>query len=277
MYLQLRGIDTELSRSAFDRDEATRTKTEEVASDLPPYEWVRALLKRADACEVNQECEASWNGDIHAPILQNVFRSDQFTGNGPVDYRWSQPAQIISTYRPQGAPSKMVDFCIFYRPEKGSVQDQALTDVCQIRPFKSINHTDLGDLCKWPIVLSIETKRPGIELDKAKLQIGTWHSGQWRSLRYKQTRPSRSIEFLPGIIVQGHDWQFVASIMDINNQSVLLKGPRIGGTDSELGIYKLLLGLRRLRRWAIEDYWPKFAKDMLNISVSSEAAEEAGI
>ncbi|PWI65253.1 hypothetical protein PCL_07303 [Purpureocillium lilacinum] len=125
---------------------------------------------------------------------------------------------------------------------------------------------DLGDFCKRPIALSIETKRPKVDRDDATLQIGTWQSTQWRSLRHNSSQPLESIEFLPGIIVQGHDWQFVASILDENGKPVLLKGVRLGGTESELAIYSLLLGLRRLRRWILEDYWPMFISDVLAIS-----------
>ncbi|KAK2468119.1 hypothetical protein H9L39_20341 [Fusarium oxysporum f. sp. albedinis] len=263
---ELRHADSEIPRFAFDRDEATRAQTEAIATDLPPIDWVQALMKRADECELNRECEASWNGEIHAPILEQAFRINRFVSNGPVDFRYSQAAQIIHAYKPREASSKMVDFCIFYRPGKGSAEEQAIEDICQTRPAQSINHTDLGDLCKRPIAISIETKRPNIERDNATLQIGTWQSAQWRSLRHNRSRSLRFIKFLPGIIVQGHDWQFVASILDENGKSVLLKGVRLGGTESELAIYSLILGLRRLRRWILEDYWPTFVSDVLVVS-----------
>ncbi|EXA31106.1 hypothetical protein FOQG_17673 [Fusarium oxysporum f. sp. raphani 54005] len=148
----------------------------------------------------------------------------------------------------------MVDFCVIYKPERGSPVERAIEEICQTRPAQSINHTDLGDLCKRPIALSIETKRPNIDRDNATLQMGTWQSAQWRSLQHKRSPSFRPIDFLPGIIVQGHDWQFVASILDENDKPVLLKGVQLGGTDSELRIYSLILGLRRLKRWIMEDY-----------------------
>ncbi|PWI65488.1 hypothetical protein PCL_07089 [Purpureocillium lilacinum] len=222
---ELRRADSEIPRFAFDRDEATRALTEAIATDLPPIDWVQALMKRADECELNRECESSWNGEIHAAILEQAFRTNRFVSNGPVDFRYAQAAQIVHAYKPREAPSKMVDFCVFCRPAKGSAEEQAIDDICQTRPAQSINHTDLGDFCKRPIALSIETKRPHVERDNATLQIGTWQSAQWRSLRHNRSRPLESIEFLPGIIVQGHDWQFVASVLDENDKSVLLKGP----------------------------------------------------
>ncbi|KAJ0127149.1 Transposase [Fusarium oxysporum f. sp. albedinis] len=202
----------------------------------------------------------------HAKIFEQAFRkSNGFVSDGPVDFRYSQAAQIIRDYKPREAPSKMVDFCVIYKPERGSPVERAIEEICQTRPAQSINHTDLGDLCKRPIVLSIETKRPNIDRDNATLQMGTWQSAQWRSLQHKRSPSFRPIDFLPGIIVQGHDWQFVASILDENDKPVLLKGVQLGGTDSELRIYSLILGLRRLKRWIMEDYWPAFVSDVLAI------------
>jgi hypothetical protein len=104
----------------------------------------------------------------------------------------------------------MVDFCAFYRP--GGEEEKAIEGICQTRPAQSINHTDLGDLCKRPIALPIETECPNVECDNATLQMETWQSAQWRSLRHNLNRPLQSSKVLPGIIVQGHDWQFVASV-----------------------------------------------------------------
>lgn len=86
------------------------------------------------------------------------------------------------------------------------------------------------------------------------MQMGTWHSAQCRTLRHNGDLSSRSIEFLPGLIVQGHDWQFVASVLDESRKVLLLRTVRLGGTDSELGVYLLIMGLHRLRCWIKEGY-----------------------
>ncbi|RSM05425.1 hypothetical protein CDV31_009577 [Fusarium ambrosium] len=109
-----------ISPSAFDHDEATRAKTEEIASFLPLFDWVQGMMKRAEECRVNRESSSG--------------RENQFTSDGPVDFRWSQAAQIITEYRPEEAPSKMIDFCVFYRPERGSNVEQAINDLCRVRP-----------------------------------------------------------------------------------------------------------------------------------------------
>ncbi|KAJ3531693.1 hypothetical protein NM208_g8768 [Fusarium decemcellulare] len=258
---ELSDSDSEIPPYAFKTDQETQ-----VDGNLPSLSWVQKLVKRAAECLIDREGEASWNADVHAPILEHVFRSDRFRSSGLGDFRCCPSAQILPSFKPRDAPSKMVDFCVFVRPESNSPEEQSINTICQSRPGFSINHTDLGNFCKHPIALSIETKRPGEHRDRATLQMGTWHSSQWRSLRYPlfQPRTAGSIEFLPGIIIQGHDWQFVATILDQNHKALLLTGVRIGGTETELAVYSLIVALQHLREWIKDVYWPAFIEDMLH-------------
>ncbi|KAJ0131233.1 Methionyl-tRNA synthetase [Fusarium oxysporum f. sp. albedinis] len=150
-----------------------KNERETIATDLPSIDWVQAFMKRAAECELRL-CGMG----KYSLILEQTFRSrsNLFVSDGPVDFRYSQAAQIIHRYKPREAPSKMVDFCVFYSPEEGSEEEQAIEEICRTRPAQSINHTDLGDLCKRPIALSIETKRPNLALDNATLQF-THQSG----------------------------------------------------------------------------------------------------
>lgn len=78
----------------------------------------------------------------------------------------------------------------------------------------SINHTTYGPLRQKPIAFPIETKLTGEGLTSAKTQLLVWMEGHWNLLNYlasrRKTKPEL-LQFLPGIIVQGHDWYFVAS------------------------------------------------------------------
>lgn len=159
----------------------------------------------------------------------------------------------------------MVDFCIMARPDADSPEQHAIQALCRKRPGLTINHTDWGDLCKNPIAISVETKRQGEHWDKAVLQMGTWHSSQWRSLSWGRRQTPSSLEFLPGIIIQGHDWLFVATTMEPNG-AVLYSSVRIGDTETEFGIYKLLVALQCLEQWVENTYWPLFKSDILGIS-----------
>ncbi|KAL6410133.1 hypothetical protein AUP68_06544 [Ilyonectria robusta] len=202
--------------------------------------------------------------EVHAPLLNWALRGDPTPatiGGGVLDYRYCLSAALIAQYKPKDAPSKMVDFCLAIRP---NAEDQRLIDsVRRIRPGESINHTDWGRLRKHPIAVSIETKRFGDQFDAALVQIATWHSSQWRSLRWGD-KSLPSIEFLPGIIIQGHDWEFIATTMGADGVATTFKPPlQIGNTRSEEGIYKLLISLQQLKRWSEESYWPAFKADVL--------------
>lgn len=230
----------------------------------PSPEFVHALLERAAECLINHEGESSWNLEIHHPLLAWVFRPTD-RRRGLLDYRYCTSAQVISHYKPKNAPSKMVDFCIMARPDADSPEQHAIQALCRKRPGLTINHTDWGDLCKNPIAISVETKRQGEHWDKAVLQMGTWHSSQWRSLSWGRRQTPSSLEFLPGIIIQGHDWLFVATTMEPNG-AVLYSSVRIGDTETEFGIYKLLVALQCLEQWVENTYWPLFKSDILGIS-----------
>lgn len=87
-------------------------------------------------------------------------------------------------------------------------------------------------------------------------------------MRYDPIATTRPIEFPSAIIVQGHEWRFVASVLDSYNKSWLLEEVKLGGTDSEIGIYALVLTLQHLRKWMIEDYWPAFKMDIIGINAA---------
>lgn len=78
-----------------------------------------------------------------------------------------------------------------------------------LRVEQSINHTDYQPLIDLPITVSIETKRGAENWNKALLQMGTWQAAQLRCL----TRES-GIDFLPGLVIQGHQWHFIVSVRD---------------------------------------------------------------
>ncbi|KAJ3545985.1 hypothetical protein NM208_g2239 [Fusarium decemcellulare] len=111
----------------------------------------------------------------------------------------------------------------------------------------------------------IETKREGEDYTNAINQMATWHSAQLRSLCYLSPGISRTlshIELLPGIIVQGHDWNFVATIQRDKKVFTFHKLP-IGTTLSRQGIFKVLLALQYLKHWIQIEYWSAFKMDIL--------------
>lgn len=84
------------------------------------------------------------------------------------------------------------------------------------------------------------------------------HEGQQKSApesTQETVRPLRLPEFLPGIIIQGHQWDLVITTLDGAKTKFWHKLP-MGNTLDTKGIYKLVCSLQILRTWAEESYWP---------------------
>lgn len=103
----------------------------------------------------------------------------------------------------------------------------------------------------------------GVILERGDMQ----HSAQSLSLREKQPgtspleavdksrSPFRLPEFLPGIIIQGHQWDLVITTLDGTKTKFWHKLP-MGNTLDTKGIYKLVYSLQILRSWVEKSYWP---------------------
>lgn len=192
---------------------------------------------------------------------------------------YSTTARISPEYRPRNAPSKMVDFCMHIDPtlsvpdddddEENAEAARRIDQLRRSRPDVSINHTNYPPLVDLPIAVSIETKKGTDNWDRAVLQMGTWQAAHLRRLANAADpdRPSGGgIMFLPGIIIMGHFWHFVVTVReDGAKQPILLSSILVGSTDTVLGLYKVLAGVSRLRRWSKEEFWPDFKREVLGM------------
>ncbi|CZR49466.1 uncharacterized protein FPRO_15826 [Fusarium proliferatum ET1] len=119
------------------------------------------------------------------------------------------------------SPSK-VDYCIFINPEfdrDGGVPQAA--DKLQVSCNGTVNHTSYSGLTEFPVCVSIETKRHGGDQRRADVQTATWHASQWTFLESHAGDGISELPFLPGIIVQGHEWKFVATTRRGNEMSTV--------------------------------------------------------
>lgn len=152
------------------------------------------------------------------------------------------------------------------RPPRGSIEDVTIDTITDSMPGRSINHSDWGNFTRNPIVVSFEAKSSDMDADTSILQMGIWHSCQWRSLRTLAQRPLKpELDFLPGVLVHGHEWSFVASVPGPAEQSILYTRQRMGTTEDAVGIFKLLGSLQLLRDWAATEYWPAFKATVLRL------------
>lgn len=151
---------------------------------------------------------------------------------------FSSTASLIKEYRTLHAPHKKIDFCVYIDAQYDSDGGEMASHIDTLRarlPLLSINPTDDLPLLCHPIAIPIETKRPGEGLDTANLQVATWLSshfvflqrlldaGSLSSCDADQPVPSLDdIGFLPGLIVQGNMWNFVAATREGSRTVCLL-------------------------------------------------------
>ncbi|KAK1762471.1 hypothetical protein QBC33DRAFT_481469 [Phialemonium atrogriseum] len=247
----------------------------------PTPDSVLRVLSRALECQVNYHPEATWNMMVHYEILCTALRSNgvpEFT-----DFLYFMPcttAKIIGNYLPPTSPFKQIDFCLYFDP-KFEPQDAAATTttgsdaataaaitatpqtniatiIAKLRtslPDQSINHTDFLPLRNRLIALSIETKKTGEGWDSATLQMGVWHASQWQLLHRLASRKGNPLPaFLPGIIIQGHDWNLVVTTWESGRTNLYTK-ITFGSTSDVMGIYQIVSTLQYLRHWACTSYW----------------------
>ncbi|GKU10526.1 unnamed protein product, partial [Fusarium langsethiae] len=181
---------------------------------------VIGLSKFAGQCQDDSYDETGWNHLVHTPILQTVFRGGQWPSNALIDFAPCMNASVVTAYhRFFTAPSK-VDYTLYINPKFDS--DDGVNEAIEKlykSPFGSVNHTAFGPLSKYPSSLSIETKRYGGDLRRADVQTAAWHAAQWTYLKSQAGDAVDELPFLPGIIVQGHEWKFVATTRK-NNETV---------------------------------------------------------
>jgi hypothetical protein len=74
----------------------------------------------------------------------------------------------------------------------------------------SVNFTPFRPTSKYPVGLTIKSK-DGENRLSPEVHLSAWQAAQWRSLCEMAGSDIKGLEFLPGIIVDGHEWKFIAT------------------------------------------------------------------
>lgn len=181
---------------------------------------------------------------------------------------------------------RMIDVCIYASLDQNQELRASMADFCMTAPTATVNHTDFEPLQLCPLVLGIGTRKPGVEWDRAQVQIGIWHASQWAFLRWALGRKLlkqrvakgadegeeefqaeeravlSKLGFIPGIIVQGNRWHLVISTYN-EGKTTLWAEWVFGTTKSLMDIYSVIAGVRRLTAWARDTYIPWFKENVL--------------
>ncbi|KLU81132.1 hypothetical protein MAPG_00227 [Magnaporthiopsis poae ATCC 64411] len=271
-------------------------ETEE--DESPSVQDVLSILSTAtEYVDLSYE-EAAWNSSVHEPLIKLAIGR-----GGLLKLVQCTTARIFKEFLIDSVPNgKMVDFCLSFDPfwpkDYLTATDisRAVDRVKRERPCQSINHTGYTPLTRFPIALSIETKRPSGNTEDAETQLGVWQSAQWKMLEGLVRDKTRSLampadasgepdcvaaegsstggnpnggglnglSFLPGLCIVGHHWKFAAFVVDMTTgeRSLWIDGA-FGSTNSVFGIYQIIWCLRRLSRFLKEEYWPWYLENVL--------------
>ncbi|TQV93256.1 hypothetical protein V2A60_010312 [Cordyceps javanica] len=259
---------------------------------VPPPDTVNGILYQAAFCNSSGSPEADWNIEVHHRVLESALRPlngpsvDQL-----INFRSSTTASIIPEYHMTTVPPKKVDFCMYVEPDCDKDVPRASQTIASLQdalPCGMFNHASLDTLRDRAIALSIETTRTGEGWDNASLQMGIWSAAHWAFLdlllRMRQeaaeelstregpnpdnateagrmecpdtssAQSSQLPEYLPGIIIQGHDWHLVITTRR-GDKTIFWQKMTFGTTSSSKGIYQIICALQLLQHWAREEYW----------------------
>ncbi|KAH6973872.1 hypothetical protein BKA56DRAFT_108283 [Ilyonectria sp. MPI-CAGE-AT-0026] len=259
----------------------------------PSPDYVHKLVSEAAECSANCHPEANWNMEVHSRILDIAFDTTDDQAR-LVKCMGSPTASIIQEYHRSVSRTKKVDFCIYLEPSVDNSYPEAEDDIDRLSMTlrgEVINHTDFYPLRNRPIAMSIETTNPDESWEKAMLQFGVWESARWAFLRYLFDKYedqvaqdeaaqghqgytpapppslSRLPEFLPGIIVQGHDWNLVITTQQ-GERTILWQRILMGTTMNPKGVYQIVCCLQLLRQWTQDTFWP-WLKEVIRQSSKS--------
>ncbi|KAJ2901827.1 uncharacterized protein MKZ38_001365 [Zalerion maritima] len=273
-------------------------------SACPPFRFpdplaVADIVARAKRLQDMYHEETQWNHGIHSRVLSCLFLpiDDPVRAKSLVRHSYCTTALPYSRpQKTQAGGQAMVDLTLYVDPgavrppELQALVQERIAQVCHANALtRTVNHTDFPPLGTKPLCVGIESKRSAGDTDKADVQLGIWLSAHWRFLahllggksRHKRSggagsgtladaaaanrKLAQELVFLPGLIVEGHRWSLVVSVLDPQGTVTIYNGMQIGSTDNALNVYKLLFALRILEKWATETYWPWFARSILGI------------
>ncbi|KAH7136971.1 hypothetical protein B0J13DRAFT_560317 [Dactylonectria estremocensis] len=232
----------------------------------------RKLVKRAGQCHHLQYDEAGWNNLVHTPLLDAVLNDKDPSQTQTVDFSPCMTASISPRFHHFPMTSTKVDYVLYL--DAGDEDASTRNALAKLEETEgSVNHTAFTPLAQYPIFLSIETKRHGGDGRRADVQMAAWQAAQWSFLESQAGDGINELAFLPGIIVQGHEWKFIATTQK-DLKTTLWSSHQFGTTMTLVGVFQIMAGLRRLRRWSVEVFWPWYKRHVLGSEVAPQPMAE---
>ena len=71
------------------------------------------------------------------------------------------------------------------------------------------------------------------------------------------------LEFLPGVVVQGHEWKLLITTYGEDGKTTLWTSKVFGSTSTTLETFQVVAGLRELLKWTVDTFEPWYTKNIL--------------
>ncbi|KAJ2973201.1 hypothetical protein NUW58_g8995 [Xylaria curta] len=151
---------------------------------IPGFHDVEKICRKANECQQYDHEEVSWNCSVHARLLELVLEDEQGRLRDEFNAMICTTARLYPVWKPMYSPGKMIDICVYHLSSQDEDLRAKILQLSRLTPTGTVNYTDFYPISTRPLVLSIETKKPGVHWEAAQLQIGIWHAAQWAFLRW---------------------------------------------------------------------------------------------
>ncbi|KAK3299702.1 uncharacterized protein B0H64DRAFT_104042 [Chaetomium fimeti] len=233
------------------------------------FHHVRNLEVDARKCLALHRSEASWNCNVHKPLLDLALWKycDSIALENATSAR-ILPAFIPALVTGEAIRGKMVDFVLspnFTAAGRTASQsshisnatiDAAILKRLAMQPSAGsrnlgVNHTDYPPLLRAPTAVTIATMIGSGSLEDGRVRLGIW-TAAWHirmaALGISGWEDGPLLPTLPLILTHEHQWSLYFAV-DRGHKIEILGGIQIGTTSTTQGIYQLLAVLRLLADW----------------------------
>ncbi|KAL6914784.1 hypothetical protein FSST1_012544 [Fusarium sambucinum] len=233
---------------------------------------VKEILLSAEKCCCHEYDKTGWNNLVYTPILSAALQTMMpYLDRQGVDFAPCERASLKPKYDKIGITGPLVDYMLYMVPS--STKDRQAHEILIGRrdELGSINFTTFKPTSQYPVGLTIKCKDSKNSLSP-EVHLSSWQAAQWKSLHEMAGHDIKELEFLPGIIVDGHEWKFIATTWE-KGRTTLLSSLPLGSTTTEVGVYRIMAGIKLLSKWVMFVFWPWYREYCLDLEPTEQSSQ----
>ncbi|KAF5607637.1 hypothetical protein FPANT_794 [Fusarium pseudoanthophilum] len=167
------------------------------------------ILEAAEKCHSRRYDENGWNNLVYTPLLTAAMDNFKPAEHQLIDVAPCSTATIDPEWHRKSVPKGQVDYVLYVDPSREPIA----RDKCLARRDRvgSVNHTQFIPTAEFPIAASIKSKSRRGSSQDAEVQLAAWQAAQWHKMDTAVGKQISELGFLPGIIIDGHEWRFHAT------------------------------------------------------------------